>query len=59
MLRTHKPLDSQMQNEIQRLFAEAKSVTGITGEIFFQVAAVFASPDANAPVPSHAGGLIA
>jgi hypothetical protein len=59
MLRTHKPLDSQMQNEIQRLFAEAKSVTGITGEIYFQVAAVFASPDANAPVPSHAGGLIA
>ena len=59
MLRTHKPLDSVMQNEIQRLFAEAKSVTGITGEIYFQVAAVFASPDANAPVPSHAGGLIA
>ncbi|MGH6940886.1 hypothetical protein [Hypericibacter sp.] len=59
MLRTHKPLDSTMQNEIQRLFAEAKSVTGITGEIYFQVAAVFASPDANAPVPSHAGGLIA
>jgi hypothetical protein len=59
MLRTHKPLDGVMQNEIQRLFAEAKSVTGITGEIYFQVAAVFASPDANAPVPSHAGGLIA
>jgi hypothetical protein len=59
MLRSHKPLDSQMQNEIQRLFAEAKSVTGITGEIYFQVAAVFASPDANAPVPPHAGGLIA
>jgi hypothetical protein len=59
MLRTHKPLDSAMQNEIQRLFAEAKSVTGITGEIYFQVAAVFASPDANAPVPFHASGLIA
>jgi hypothetical protein len=59
MLRTHKPLDSPMQNEIQRLFAEAKSATGITGEIYFQVAAVFASPDANAPLPPHAGGLIA
>jgi len=59
MLRTHKPLESQMQSEIQRLFAEAKSATGITGEIYFQVAAVFASPDPNAPAPSHAGGLIA
>ena len=59
MLRTHKPLDNAMQNEIQQLFAEAKPVTGITGEIYFQVAAVFASPDANAPVPFHAGGLIA
>jgi hypothetical protein len=59
MLRTHKPLDSQMQSEIQRLFAEAKSVTGITGEIYFQVAAVFASPGAAAPAPSPAGGLIA
>jgi hypothetical protein len=59
MLRTHKPLDSPMQNEIQRLFAEAKSATGITGEIYFQVAAIFASPDANAPLPPHAGGLIA
>jgi hypothetical protein len=59
MLRSHKPLESQMQSEIQRLFAEAKSATGITGEIYFQVAAVFASPDAHAPAPSPAGGLIA
>ncbi|QEX23570.1 hypothetical protein FRZ61_35080 [Hypericibacter adhaerens] len=59
MLRTHKPLDSQMQGEIQRLFAEAKSVTGITGEIYFQVAAMFASPGAAAPAASQAGGLIA
>lgn len=55
MLRTHKPLDRFMQREIESLFAEAKSATGLAGEIFFQVAATFAAPGGAPPAPGKAG----
>jgi hypothetical protein len=57
MLRTHKPLDGFMQREIETLFAEAKAATGMTGEIFFQVAASFAAP--GAPAAPGTAGLLA
>ena len=48
-----------MQREIESLFGEAKAATGLTGEIFFQVAAKFASPGSATPPAAGASGLMA
>ena len=55
MLRTQRPLDPAMRQEIAEIFQTAQQATGYAGQLFFQAGAPFLKPLA----PQRASGVVA
>jgi hypothetical protein len=49
LVRTEAPLDAALQQDIRDLFAAARDVAGLSGQLEFRVADLLALPDPPAP----------